>query len=159
VISSCLAVGVVAGQLAAGRLRPRRPVFMSACLCPAGIAEALALGLGAAVPLVAATAVISGLAMGVQFVIFQSTVQRTVPAPVLARVASFDLLGSELGQPAGYALAGPLGAAVGLRPLLTACAALAVVAVLPFAAAPGVRVEDGALTRLGTDALNAVRAG
>lgn len=149
VISSCLTVGVVAGQLVAGRLRPSRPLLVSACLCPAGIAEALALGLAAPVPVVGAAAAISGLAMGVQFVIFQTTMQRTVPAAVLARVAAFDLIGSELGQPAGYALAGPVGEAVGVRTFVTACAVIAFVAVLPFAMAPSLRERDDALTRLG----------
>lgn len=44
--------------------------------------------------------------------------QTAVPAAVLARVSAFDLLGSELAQPAGYALAGPAGTAVGLHSFL-----------------------------------------
>ncbi len=139
VISSCLTVGVVAGQFAAGRLRSSRPLLVSAWLCPVGIAEALALGLGAPVLVIGLAAVISGLAMGMQFVIFQTTLQRTVPAPVLARVTAFDLLGSELGQPVGYALAGPVGAAVGLRAFVTAGAVISVAAVIPFTLARPLR--------------------
>jgi MFS family permease len=153
VISSCLAVGVVGGQFAAGRLRLSRPLQAAACLCPAGIAEAFALGLGAPALAVAFAAVISGLAMGVQFVVFQATLQRTVPAVVLARVTAFDLVGSEIGQPLGYALAGPGAEAFGLRAFMTACAAVALVLVVPFAAAPSLREPDEALVRLGVESL------
>jgi predicted MFS family arabinose efflux permease len=153
VISSCLTIGVVAGQFAVGRLRLNRPALLAACLCPAGVAEALALGLGAPVPVITLMAVISGLAMGAQFVILQTTMQSTVPAPVLARVAAFDLLGSELGQPAGYAIAGPVGAVVGIRLLLTGCAAVAFAAVLPFAAAPALRARRETLSALGAESL------
>jgi hypothetical protein len=114
-------------------------------------ADDLALGLAAPVPVIGAGAVISGVAMGALSVIFQTTMQSTVPAPVLARVAAFDLLGSELGQPAGYALAGPLGAAVGVRVFLTGSAALALVAVLPFVAAPSLRASSDDLARLGVE--------
>jgi MFS family permease len=159
VISSCLTIGVVAGQFSVGRLRLTRPALLAAGLCPAGTAEALALGLGAPAGVIAATAVVSGLAMGAQFVIFQSTMQSTVPAPVLARVAAFDLLGSELGQPAGYAIAGPVGAAVGVRLLLTGCAAIALVTVLPFAAAPSLRARHEALSAVGAQSLEPARTG
>ena len=124
-ISSCFAVGAVGGQLAAGRIRPARPALLCACLCPAGIAEALALGLGAPVPVVGAAAAVTGLTLGIISVNFQTTMQATVPAAVLARVAAFDLLGSELGQPVGYALAGPIGLAVGLHSFLIASAVVA----------------------------------
>jgi hypothetical protein len=51
---------------------------------------------------------------------------------VLARVSAFDLLGSELGQPVGYALAGPIGMAVGPHTVLTISAAITFVAVAAF---------------------------
>ncbi len=159
VISSCLTVGVVAGQFTVGRLRLNRPALLAAGLCPAGITEALALGFGAPVPVIGVTAVVSGLAMGAQFVIFQTTMQSSVPAPVLARVAAFDLLGSELGQPVGYAIAGPVGAAVGIRGFLTGCAAIALVAVLPFAVAPSLRTRRETLSALGAEALEPAGTG
>lgn len=59
--------------------------------------------------------------------------QMAVPPAVLARVSAFDLLGSELGQPVGYALAGPVGPAVGLHTFLTASAAATFIPVAAFA--------------------------
>jgi predicted MFS family arabinose efflux permease len=124
VISSCLALGAVGGQLAAGRLRLGRPAMVAACLVPVMIAEALALGLSAPVPVVAAAASVTGLAVGIYAVIFQTMLQAAVPVAVLARVSAFDLLGSELAQPAGYALAGPVAAAVGLHSFLAVSSAV-----------------------------------
>ncbi len=132
VISSCLALGAVAGQAAAGPIRPARPARAAACLVPVMTGEALTLGLGAPLAVVAAAAVVTGLAMGGYSVIFQTTVQTAVPAAVLARVSAFDLLGSELAQPAGYALAGPAGMAFGPRTVLTAGSAAMFIAAAAF---------------------------
>jgi predicted MFS family arabinose efflux permease len=123
VIVSSLGLGAVCGQLAAGRLRPARPAFAAACLVPVMTAEALALGLGGSLAVVAAAAGISGLAMGAQAVIFQTAMQTSVSPAVLARVAALDLLGSQGGQPIGYALAGPVSLAIGANVVLAAAAA------------------------------------
>jgi Major Facilitator Superfamily len=146
-ISSCLTLGAVGGQLAAGRIRSARPALLCACSCPFGVTEALALGLGAPVAVIGVAGAVAGFVMGLQFVIFQTTMQTAVPPAVLARVAAFDLLGSELGQPAGYALAGPLGAVAGLRAVLTASAVVASVAVAALALPGSLREPARALGR------------
>jgi hypothetical protein len=56
IISSSLALGAVAGQVAAGRISPAGPALVVSCLVPVMIAEALALGPGAPLPVVAAAA-------------------------------------------------------------------------------------------------------
>jgi hypothetical protein len=66
--------------------------------------------------------------MGVQAVLFQTAMQSSVRPEVLARVAAIDLVGSEGGQPVGYALTGPLAAAVGVHAFLTASATVMAVA-------------------------------
>jgi hypothetical protein len=116
VISAGLALGAVVGQLAAGRVRPpARPGVAIACLLPVMTAEALALELGAPLGFVTAAAALTGLAMGVQAVLFQTAMQTSVRPEVLARVAAIDLVGSEGGPPVGYALA-----AFAFRPALRA---------------------------------------
>jgi hypothetical protein len=133
-ISSCLALGAVGGQFAAGRVRPpARPAFVIGCLVPAMTSEALTLGLTEPLAVVALAAALTGLAMGAQAVIFQTAVQANVSAGTLARVAAIDLVGSEGGQPIGYALAGPIAAAIGTRTLLTASALAMLTAATAFA--------------------------
>jgi predicted MFS family arabinose efflux permease len=147
IISSSLSLGAVAGQLAAGRIRPpARPALAIACLMPAMTAEALILGLGAPLAAVAAAAAVTGLALGIQGVLFQTALQTSVPPDVLARVVAFDLLGSEGGQPVGYAIAGPLGAAVGPRAFLAGSAAAMFVAATAFAFIRPLRTEATAAT-------------
>jgi MFS family permease len=139
-ITASLALGAVGGQFGAGRIRPPpRPGLAIAVLMPVMTAEALTLGLGAPLPAVAAAAVVTGLAMGVQTVFFATAMQVSVRPDVLARVAAIDLLGSEGGQPAGYALAGPAAAAVGAHAFLTGSAVVMAVAGAAFAFLPALR--------------------
>jgi hypothetical protein len=70
---------------------------------------------------------------------FQTAMQTSVPPEALAHVTTFDLLGSEDGQPIGYALADPLGASIGARTYLTYSAA----GIPPLSA--HVRISPGAL--------------
>jgi len=145
VISASLALGAVGGQFGAGRIRPpTRPGLAVAVLMPVMTAEALALGLGAPLAAVAAAAVVTGLAMGVQTVFFATAVQASVRPDVLARVAAIDLLGSEGGQPVGYALAGPAAAAVGAHAFLTGSAVIMAVAGAAFTLVPALRADASA---------------
>ena len=140
VISASLALGAVGGQFGAGRIRPPgRPGLAVAVLMPVMTAEALALGLGAPLAVAAAAAVVTGLAMGLQTVFFATAMQASVRPDVLARVAAIDLLGSEGGQPVGYALAGPAAAAVGTHTFLTGSAVAMAVAGAAFAFLPALR--------------------
>lgn len=122
IISSCLAVGLIVGQIVAARVKPSHPALTASHLVPLMAFEALALGLGLPVEIVGAAAAITGIVMGLQDVLFQTTMQLNIPGDALARVSSIDLIGSELGQPAGYVIAGTLAAAVGPRTfLLVSC--------------------------------------
>jgi predicted MFS family arabinose efflux permease len=141
-ITSSLSLGAVGGQVLAGRMKPAaRPALVLACLVPVMTAEALALGLGAPLAVVAMATAMSGLAMGVQAVIFATAMQASVPPEVLSRVASIDLLGSEGGQPVGYALAGPVAAAVGAHVVLAAGAIGMFVAATAFTFLRSLRVR------------------
>jgi Transmembrane secretion effector len=104
-------------------------------------AEALALGLGGPLPVVAAVTAVSGVACGIEAVIFPTTIQTSIPPDVLSRVTAIDLVGSEGGQPVGYALAGPMGTAVGARTLLAAAAIGMLIASLAFIMIRPLRTE------------------
>jgi MFS family permease len=151
VISASLALGAVGGQFGAGRIRPAtRPGLAVAVLMPVMTAETLALGLGAPLPAVASAAVVTGLAMGFQTVFFATAMQASVRPDVLARVAAIDLLGSEGGQPVGYALAGPAAAAVGAHAFLTGSAVIMAAAGVAFTFVPALRADASAGPQGGT---------
>lgn len=77
--------------------------------------------------------------MGVQTVFFATAMQASVRPDVLARVAAIDLVGSEGGQPAGYALAGPAAVAIGAHAFLAGSAVIMAVAGAAFAFLPALR--------------------
>jgi predicted MFS family arabinose efflux permease len=141
-ISSCLSLGAVGGQVIGGRIRPPgRPGLVLACLVPVMTGQALALGLAAPIAVVALATAISGVAIGVQAVIFPTAIQAAIPPEVLARVTSIDLLASEAGQPIGYALAGPLAAAAGARTVLASGAIAMFIASSAFPLLRSLRAE------------------
>jgi endonuclease len=143
-ISSALAAGAVGGQVIAGRCRrPGRPALVIAALVPVMTAEALALGLGAPLAVSITAAAVAGLATGAQAVLFPVAMQTAVPSGLLARVAAIDLLASEAGQPAGYALAGSAAAAIGAHAVLAAGAAGLLAAAAAFAWLRPLRVPVG----------------
>jgi hypothetical protein len=120
---------------------PVRPALIMACLLPFMAAEALALGLGLILPVVALMTAVSGFALGVQAVIFPTAMQTSIPPDMLARVTSIDLLTSEGGQPAGYVLAGPVGAAIGPHAYLTFAGIGIIAASATYALLPSLRVR------------------
>jgi MFS family permease len=141
-INSCLAFGAIGGQVVAGRITaPRRPALVVVCLVPVIAGEALALGLGASLAVVALATVGAGAAFGFQTVLFATAMQTAVQPAMLSRVAAIDLLGSEGGQPVGYALAGPIGAAVGAHLVLVTGAVVMFAGSVAFAFLPSLRAQ------------------
>ena len=72
-------------------------------------------------------------------VVWITALQERVTPTALAGVSSYDVLGSFLFLPLGFALAGPAADAFGLREVLFACAGFAVVSSAAVAALPSVR--------------------
>jgi MFS family permease len=65
-----------------------------------------------------------------------------VPRESLSRVTSYDWLASVAFLPLGYALAGPLADAIGIRELLVAAAVFQVVGASTLASLPSVRAIE-----------------
>jgi predicted MFS family arabinose efflux permease len=133
------AVGTIVGVFVSLRVRPRRPILVGTLLClPSALPYFL---LGAGAPLWASVA--GAFALGVCFdvfgVLWQTTMQREVPAESLSRVASYDALGSLMFGPIGLMLAGPAAAVVGPQAALIACGILIVLSTCAALLSPGVR--------------------
>jgi len=127
-ISAALGAGAVAGGLAGLRWRPRRPLRV-AFLVFLVSGPALLVLVGAHAPLVAiiAVALVDGAAASLFNAWWYTAQQTEVPAAELSRVSSWDYLGSLVLYPAGLAVVGPVGAAVGFSGTLYAAAAVGVV--------------------------------
>lgn len=139
-IAAATGIGVILGSAAAARIRPSRPLSVGALVWAAPLAVfALSLGLTWPVVAIAAVGFVAGAGEGFFEVIWITTVQERIAPSTLARVTSYDALGSFLFLPLGFALAGPAADAVGLPELLLMCAAFAAVSSVVVAALPSVR--------------------
>ena len=117
-VQAALPAGLVLGGLVALRLRPRRPLVVAMlCTVPFPLLS-LALGVAPVAAVLIAVFLVAGVGAEVFEVLWQTTMQHRVPAELLARVSSYDLLGSFIAIPVGQLLAAPVSAALGVRPAL-----------------------------------------
>jgi MFS family permease len=132
-------IGMFVGVAIAIRIRPKHPMRLGMFLTfPLAIAPAL-LGLHAPLYVVAAGALVGGLCIDIFGVLWETSMQREVPAGALSRVSSYDALGSLMFGPIGLALAGPLIGWYGPHNALFVAAAAVVVPTAIALLVPGVR--------------------
>jgi predicted MFS family arabinose efflux permease len=132
-ITACEGVGLILGGILSLRYTPRRPMMLVAGTGAALGLSPLALGLS--LPLAVICVVAFGLGALVEVMMVQWTVAMTtrIPSDKIARVSSYDTLGSVCAMPIGALVAGPLSAAIGVPSTEFAAAALmAVVGALTF---------------------------
>ena len=127
-ITAADALGLIAGGLAALRFTPRRPMLF--VVLTGGAIAISPLSLAMVLPLPAVCVASFGLGVFVEMMMVQWTVAlaRNIPPDKLARVSSYDVLGSVMAMPAGALIAGPLGTAIGADRAQYAAAAVIVIA-------------------------------
>ena len=127
-ITAADSFGLIAGGIAALRFTPRRPMLF--VVLTGGAIAIAPLSLAMVLPLAAVCAASSGLGVLIEMMMVQWTVAlaRNIPQGKLARVSSYDVLGSVMAMPAGALIAGPLGAAIGISRAQYAAAATIIVA-------------------------------
>ncbi|MYS38402.1 MFS transporter [Streptomyces sp. KhCrAH-43] len=133
------AAGLLAGSLAAGRVRPRRPVLAANLGGALYVLPLCLLAAHAPVPVSLAAYGVAMAGLGFLNPVWETAVQSAIPAHTLARVTSYDWLLSFAAMPLGYALA-PLAASVrGAEVPLAVAGLLTGAACAGTAAVPGVR--------------------
>src|SRR6202451_1281439 len=112
-ITAADAFGLIAGGLVSLRFTPRRPMLF--VVLTGGAVAISPLSLGMVLPLAAICAASFALGVFVEMMMVQWTVTmaRNIPPDKLARVSSYDVLGTVMAMPAGALIAGPLGDAIG----------------------------------------------
>jgi predicted MFS family arabinose efflux permease len=127
-ITAADAFGLIAGGLASLRFTPRRPMLF--VVLTGGAVAISPLSLAMVLPLAAVCAASFGLGVFVEMMMVQWTVAlaRRIPSDKLARVSSYDVLGSVMAMPAGALIAGPLGTAIGISRAQYAAAAAIILA-------------------------------
>jgi MFS family permease len=143
-------LGAVAGGLLALRIRVARPlVWSELVVVPSGF-----LLLALAVPLSVAAIAAVGFVVGVGFALgenlYVTAFQRNIPEHALSRISSYDWFGSVALNPLGYALIGPVAAAIGIGETLVIAGILNVLTCFLVVAVPSVRAirSDGPVARV-----------
>ena len=131
--------GAVIGGVFALRIRVQRPlVACQLAVIPAGILLAT---LAVPLPLVAIIgfSFVNGIGFAVGNTLWMTALQQNVPSHALSRISSFDWLGSVALNPIGYALIGPIAAAIGTPETLAIAAVLNVAVCIGVILVPSVR--------------------
>lgn len=121
-------IGGLVGGLLALRLHPKRPLFVGFLISSAMSLPLIALVGPLPVLLIAACALVSLASIELSNTWWFTMLQQHVPEHARSRVSSYDWLVSLVFQPAGFMLAGPLAAAIGLPATLLGAAGLALAA-------------------------------
>lgn len=132
-------LGAVAGGLFALRVKVTRPLIWSElAVVPAGF---LLLALAVPLPLWAIAGI--GFVVGMGFALgenlYVTAFQRNIPEHALSRISSYDWFGSVALNPIGYALIGPVGAALGSTDTLVIAGILNVLVCIGVVLVPSVR--------------------
>ncbi|MDM4762388.1 MFS transporter [Galbitalea sp. SE-J8] len=128
VILATQTVGYLAGGALALRWRPRRALAVGVALSATTALPVFALAVAPVVPLLIAAFFLGGLAVEQFTVAWDQALQTHIPADRLARVYSYDALGSFAAMPIGEALIGPVATTVSTPIALLACGAAIVLA-------------------------------
>ena len=135
----CMMAGFVVGGLICLRWRPRRALFAGAVLLTLTCLFPLAMALSEQAVVICVGAFLHGLGLWIFSVFWDLSIQQNIPEDKLARVYSFDLVGSFVARPLGVALTGPVAEAVGFRTWLLVVAVVLFVVEVAALASPDVR--------------------
>ncbi|MFI8362153.1 MFS transporter [Streptomyces sp. NPDC085612] len=139
VVVAAFGAGAVLGDVLAYRLKVARPMALAAAALAVASCQAVIIGSGAPLVVIAVLEAVTGVAVSLFFVLWETALQTHVPEAALSRVSSYDHLLSTGLMPLGLALAGPVSASFGVRPTLYAMTLLAVPAALALLCVPAVR--------------------
>jgi hypothetical protein len=123
-ITGAESLGLIAGGLASLRFSPRRPMLFVALCGGSNCLVPLALATPWPTAAICGAAFAVGLLMEIMMVQWTVALARNIPPDKLARVSSYDVLGSVMAMPLGALLAGPVAAWAGVRAAEYGAAAL-----------------------------------
>ncbi|MFD5515511.1 MFS transporter [Streptomyces sp. NPDC127066] len=139
IVTAGFGIGSVVGDVCAYRLKVRHPMALAAAALAVASCQAVIIGSGASVTVTAVLEAVTGVAVSLFFVIWETALQTHIPEAALSRVSSYDYLLSTGLMPLGLALAGPVSDSLGVRPTLYAMTVIGVLAALALLCVPAVR--------------------
>ena len=127
---STMMLGFVVGGLVTLRWKPRRALYVGTWFLALTAAFPVAMALSDSLAVVLVGAFLHGFGLEIFSVGWDLSIQEQVAPEKLARVYSFDMIGSFIARPVGLALTGPVAELVGFRTWLLVVGAVIVVSVL-----------------------------
>lgn len=118
VIMTGAAIGSILGASLMLRFRPGRPLLLGYGLISICALPLVLLSRPASTAVLTIATLLAFTTLGIGITVWTTTLQANVPRRALARLSAYDLLGSLIFQPVGFALAGPLATLIGLRATL-----------------------------------------
>jgi hypothetical protein len=105
----------VTGGLGALYLRPRRPLRFGLLAVSLFAAPSLVMSQTSSTVPAAVAGFLGGVGLMVFNPLWETVLQREIPATALSRVSAYEWFGSYAAQPVGLTLAGPVAAHLGVR--------------------------------------------
>jgi MFS family permease len=111
-------VGAIVGSLISMRIRPRRPLVACTLAAVPLAGQLLVLAVAPSFWLLSVASFCAGAAIAVHLTLWFTLFQREIPENVRSRVSSYDVLGSFVLMPIGFAIVGPIADAIGVTETL-----------------------------------------
>jgi MFS family permease len=131
--------GFVVGGLVTLRWRPRKPLYVGTWFLALTAAFPAAMAWSDSLTIVLIGAFLHGFGLEIFSVGWDLSIQQNIAPDKLARIYSFDQMGSFIARPVGLALTGPVATAVGLQSWLGVITAVIVASVVVALFSPDVR--------------------
>ncbi|MBF4578181.1 MFS transporter [Frigoribacterium sp. VKM Ac-2530] len=139
IVVAAQTVGLAAGAVIALRWRPRRGLAVGVGLMAVTAVPVATLGVFPVLPALIAAFLLGGIALEIFAIAWDQSLQSNVPRAALARVYSYDMVGSFIAIPIGEVLVGPAVHAFGTRSTLLVCASIIVLATVAAISTQSVR--------------------
>ena len=137
-VASVSGIGALVGDALSLRLRPRRPLVAANLISLGCVPLLVALALGAPVAVLVGCALVFGIALSVPDTLWFTVLQDKVPSHLMARVSSFDWMGSTVLRPIGLAVVAPVAAVFGPGVILVVAAGATAATLVGLLATPSV---------------------
>jgi MFS family permease len=131
--------GALLGDFISLRIRPRRPMVVANLFSMAALPLLVALALTAPTLLLIGCGFLFGIAISVPNTLWFTALQKHVPEKLMARVSSFDWMGSVALRPIGLAMVAPVAAVIGAPIVLLISAGATLAVFTGISIAPSVR--------------------
>jgi len=132
-------LGALVGALIGLRVRPDRPWVTLGAVCGLTSVQSVLLAAHVSFVAIAFAAFVAGFSFSLGSVIFETGIQHAIAPEKLSRVSAYSWMCAMVFLPLGYALAGPIAAAVGMAGYLVFGAVWIVVSTMIVFAVPAVR--------------------